>query len=409
MASKKFDAAGDKLIQAKGISGGTHGADIDTMMATIERMKSGDVALASLLAKEDVVWKKGVKAYGESKASEARKAFDEVVKMQGGQRRVDAQDYLSKRIPDMEKADGLLSQARPLAQKKDKASLEQARNIVQQVIAMAGPKTEEARTLEGVITRGMNALAGADAAAATEAKINALRSEAAQDVNREDFGAARAKADEIRSLGGDPSTVTNAVDRAEQSKANSFLTQFNNAKNDASALKQLQADLQKYMVASGRIGEAARDVTGKIPAELTRLEAASRPAPTPTPAEPVSAPAPAAPRSASVQVQPGLAHSNWTGPLGAGQLVNNRYLDVPLKGQSTNVPGEILQRAAAGSTVQLRLDVNSSGKVTGGVVNNGDAGIGQLLVNAAKSSWQLSSPLVNGKPVMTQVTVKVQF
>jgi len=410
MASKKFDAAGDKLKQAKGISGGTHGADIDTMMATIERMKSGDVALASLLAKEDVLWKKGVKAYGESKASEARKAFDEVVKMQGGQRRVDAQDYLSKRIPDLEKADGLLSQARPLAQKKDKASLDQARGFVQQVIAMAGPKTEEARTLEGVITRGMNALAGEAKVAETAAKINELKSGAAQDVNREDFGAARTKADEIRSLGGDPSQVTNAIDRAEQSKANSFQTQFNSARNDSGALKQLQAELQKYMAASGRIGEAARDVTGRIPTELTRLEAASRPAPTPTPAEPVSAPAPAGPRSANVQVLPSaLSHLSWTGPLGAATLVNNRYLDVPLKGLSTNVPSEILQRAAAGSTVQLRLDVNSGGKVTGGVVNNGDAGIGQLLINAAKSSWQLSSPLVNGKPVMTQVTVKVQF
>jgi len=408
MASKKFDAASNKLKQAKGISGGTHGPDIDTMMATIERMRSGDVALASLLAKEDALWKKGVKAYGESKAGDARKAFDEVVKMQGGQRRADAQDYLSKRIPELERADGLLSQARPLALKKDKASLDQARGFVQQVIAMNGPKTEDARTLDGAITRGLNALAGEAAAAATAAKINELKSGAAQDIAREDFDAARAKADEIRSQGEDPSAVTNAINRAEQNKASSFQTQFNSARNDANALKQLQTDLQKYMAASGRIGEAARDVSGKIPAELTRLEAASRPAPAPTPAEPV--PAPSAPRSANVQVLPSaLSHLSWTGPLGAATLVNNRYLDVPLKGLSTNVPGEITQRAAAGSTVQMRLDVNSGGKVTGGVVNNGDAGIGQLLVNAAKSSWQLSSPLVNGKPVMTQVTVKVQF
>jgi len=408
MASKKFDAASNKLKQAKGISGGTHGADIDTMMATIERMRSGDVALASLLAKEDALWKKGVKAYGASKAGDARKAFDEVVKLQGGQRRADAQDYLSKRIPELERADGLLSQARPLALKKDKASLDQARGFVQQVIAMNGPKTEDARTLDGAITRGLNALAGEAAAAATAAKINELKSGAAQDIAREDFDAARAKANEIRSQGEDPAPVISAIARAEQSKASSFQTQFNSARNDSNALKQLQSDLQKYMAASGRIGEAARDVSGKIPDELTRLEAASRPAPAPTPAEPV--PAPSAPRSANVQVLPSaLSHLSWTAPLGAATLVNNRYLDVPLKGLSTNVPGEITQRAAAGSTVQMRLDVNSGGKVTGGVVNNGDAGIGQLLVNAAKSSWQLSSPLVNGKPVMTQVTVKVQF
>jgi tetratricopeptide (TPR) repeat protein len=405
MGSAKFDAAEEKLKQARGISGGTHGGDIDALSREIVSLRS-DTARQAQLKKEEGLWQKGLTAFNGGKVGDARKAFDEISRMQGGVRRADAQDYLSKRIPDLEKADGLLSQARPLAQKKDKASLDQARSFVQQVIAMGGPKTEEARTLEGVITRGMNALAGADAAATTEAKINALKSDAAQEVNRENFSAARTKADEIRSLGGDPSTVTNAIDRAEQSKANSFQTQFNSAKNDANALKQLQAELRNYMAASGRIGEAARDVSGKIPAELTRLEAASRPTPAPTPAEPVSVPAP---RSASVQVQPGLAHSNWTGPLSAGQLVNNRYLDAPLKGQSTNVTSEILQRAAAGSTVQLRLDVNSSGKVTGGVVNNGDAGIGQLLVNEAKSSWQLSSPLVNGKPVMTQVTVKVQF
>ncbi len=409
MASKKFDAAGDKLRQAKGISGGTHGTDIDAMLATNERMKSGDVALAALLKREDDLWKRAVKAYSDGKVGDSRRVFDEIAKLQGGQRRAEAQDYLSKRIPDLEKTDGLLSQARPLAQRKDKASLDQARGFVQQVIAMNGPKTEEARTLDGVITRGLNALAGEAAAAATAAKINELKSGAAQDIAREDFDAARGKADEIRSQGGDPAPVTSAIARAEQNKASSFQTQFNNARNDAGALKQLQADLQKYMAASGRIGEAARDVSGKIPAELTRLVAASRPAPTSTPAEPVSAPSPAAPRSASVQVQPGLAQSKWTGPLSSGQLVNNRYLDAPLKGVSVNVPNEILQRAAAGSTVQLRLDINIAGKVTNGVVNNGDAGIGQLLINAAKSSWQLSSPLVNGKPVTTQVTVKVQF
>jgi serine/threonine-protein kinase len=402
MGSAKFDAAEEKLKQARGISGGTHGGDIDALSREIVSLRN-DTARQAQLKKEEGLWQKGLTAFNGGKVSDARKAFDEIAKLQGGVRRGDAQDYLSKRIPDLEKADGLLSQARPLAQKKDKASLDQARGIVQQVIAMGGPKTEEARTLEGVITRGMNALAGEAKVAETAAKINELKSGAAQDIARDDFDAARAKADEIRSLGGDPAPVVNGVDQAEQRKATSFQTQFNSAKNNANDLRKLQTDLQKYIAARGRIGEAARDVTGKIPAELTRLEAASRPAPAPAPVEPAAA------RSASVQVQPGLAHSNWTGPLSAGQLVNNRYLDAPLKGQSTNVTGEILQRAAAGGTVQLRLDVNSSGKVTGGVVNNGDAGIGQLLINEAKSSWQLSSPLVNGKPVMTQVTVKVQF
>ncbi len=401
MATKKFDAADEKLKQAKNIGGGTHGADIDAMAATIERLKSGDAALVALLAKEDVVWKKGLKAYTDSKVSEARKAFDEISKMQGGQRRTEAMDYLNKRIPDLEKADNLLSQAQPLAQKKDKASLEQARGLVQQVIAMGGPKTDEARNLEGVITRGMNALAGEAAAAATAAKISELKSGAAQDIAREDFDAARSKADEIRSLGEDPSPVTNAITRAEQNKANSFQAQFNNAKNDASALNQLQSELQKHMAASGRIGEAARDVAGKIPAELTRLEAASRPVP-PTPT-------PTATRSANVLVLPGLSHMNWTGPLGAGQLVNNRFLDTPLKGQTTGVPSEITQRAAAGSTVQMKFSVNESGKVTGGEGQGGDPAIGQAVVEAAKSGWQFSPPRVNQKPVTTQVTVKVQF
>jgi TonB family protein len=80
-----------------------------------------------------------------------------------------------------------------------------------------------------------------------------------------------------------------------------------------------------------------------------------------------------------------------------------------LKGQATNVPGDVLQRAAAGSTVQLRLDINTSGKVTAGTVNGGDPSVGQAIIDAAKSSWQFSPPLVTGKPVITQVTVKVQF
>ncbi|MBI3484867.1 MAG: hypothetical protein HY012_06910 [Acidobacteria bacterium] len=402
MGSAKFDAAEDKLKQARGISGGTHGGDIDALSREIVSLRS-DTTRQAQLKKEEGLRQKGLTAFNGGKVSDARKAFDEIAKMQGGVRRADAQDYLTKRIPDLEKADGLLSQARPLAQKKDKASLEQARGLVQQVINMNGPLTTDARSLEGTINRNMDALSGAEAAAATDRKINDLRSGVAQDIQREEYGAARGKVDEIRGLGGNPSDVVSAIDRAEQNKANSFQTQFNGGKNDANALKQLQAELQKYMGASGKIGEAARDVSGKIPAELARLEAASRP-PEKQPAGPEVA------RSATVQVLPSaLSHLSWTGPLGAGQLVNNRYLDAPLKGLSTTVPGEITQRAAAGSIVQLRLDVNDSGKLTGGVVNNGDPGIGQLLINAAKSGWQLSAPVVNGKPVTTQVTVKVQF
>ncbi len=403
MASAKFDAAEDKLRQAKGISGGTHGADIDRLSAEIVSLKN-DKGRQDLLKKEAGFWQKGLDAYNSGKAGEARNAFGEVVKLQGGVRREPAQEYLSKRIPDLEKADTLLSQARPLAQKTDKGSLDQAKNLVQQVIAMNGPKTDEARTLEGVITRNMNAAAGESARAATEAKINELKSGAAQDIGREDFTAARAKADEIRSLGGDPATVTNAVDRAEQSKANSFQSQFNNAKNDANALKQLQADLQKYLAATGRLGESARDVSGKIPAELTRLAKGGE-AGGGAGGGPVIPP----PRSASVQVLSGLSPMKWTGPLGGGQLVNNRFLDAPLKGQATSLPNEITLRAAAGSVVQIKLDVNDGGKVTGGQVNAGDPSISQAVIDTAKSSWQFTPPRVNGKPVTTQVTIKVQF
>ncbi len=404
MGSKKFDAAEEKLKQAKNINGGTHGTDIDAMVSTIERLKSGDAALVALLAKENTLWQKGVKAYNDNKVSEARKAFDDIKNLQGGQRLADAQDYLTKKIPDLQKAGDLLSQARPLAQKKDKPSLEQARGLVKQVIDMNGPLTTDARGLEGTITRSLDALSGADAAAATERKINDLRSGALQDISREDYAAARAKADEVKSLGGDPSQVANAIDRAEQNKANSFLSQFNNVKNDANALKQLQSDLQKYGSAPGRIGDTAKDLLARIPTELGRLEAASKPPTTPTPGPT----APAVTRSANVQII-ALPPAKWTSPLSAGQLVGSRFLDSPLKGQNMTVPPEITQRAAAGSSVQLRLSLNDSGKVTAGEVQSGEPGIGQAVIDAAKASWQFTPPRVNGKPVTTQGTVKIQF
>ena len=62
-------------------------------------------------------------------------------------RGAEAKDYLSKKIPDLENADKLLAQARPLAQKKDKSSLEQARGLIQQVIAMGGPSASGKTTL----------------------------------------------------------------------------------------------------------------------------------------------------------------------------------------------------------------------------------------------------------------------
>jgi tetratricopeptide (TPR) repeat protein len=405
MASKKYDAAGEKLQQAKNISGGTHGSDIDALMKRIEDLK-GNKALQDLLAREEKLWQSGVQAYDQNRIGEAKKAFDEISKMQGGQRRSSAQDYLGKKIPDLEKANGWMSEAQQLAQKKDKGSLEQAKSRLEQVIGMNGPRTTDARNLEGTVQRSLNALAGAEAAAATEAKINELKSGAAQDIGREDFAGARAKADQIRSLGSDPATVLNAVDRAEQGKASSLQSQFNNAKNDANALKQLQSELQKYSGMSGRVGEAARDIAGKIPGELTRLEAASRPAPsTPTPSTP-SAPA----RSASIRLL-ALSPQKWTGPTpSAGQQVNSRFLDAELKAQSANVPNEIVQRATPGSSLQLLLNISDSGKVTGGQAQSGDATIGQGVIDTAKTNWVFGPPpRVNGKPVTTTVVVKVQF
>jgi len=406
IASKKYDAAEQKLQQAKSISGGSRGAEIDVLLKKIGEVK-GNVELQVLLAKEDRVFQSGVKAYNSNKVSDARRAFDEVSKMQQGARRADALDYLNKRIPDLEKANGLLSQAQQLAGKKDKGSLEQAKNLVTQVIAMNGPRTQDARNLEGNISKALDALAGAEAAAARERRINDLRSGAAQDIQREDYSSARAKADEIRGLGGNPSDVVSTIDRAEQTKSGLLQSQFDRAKNDANALRQLQNDLQKYTGMGGRVGEKAQELVAKIPAELDRLAAASRPAPTPPSAAAITPVAPL--RTAKAEVV-SLAAQKWTQPLSAGQLVNSRYLDGgPKLEREAIVPSEIIQRAAVGSTLQVEVDVNESGQVTGGRVQSGDDAVGKAIVELAKSAWKFAPPRVNGKPVTTRVTMRVRF
>jgi hypothetical protein len=144
----------------------------------------------------------------------------------------------------------------------------------------------------------------------------------------------------------------------------------------------------------------------KIPTEFERLSAANRAAA--ASAASASAPAPASARVANVQLLTSPS-AKWTAPLSAGTLVASRYLDSPLKGQNMSVPPEITQRATQGSGVQLALEVNESGKVTGGQVQSGDGGIGQEIISAAKAGWQFTAPRCNGKPVITKATVKVLF
>lgn len=131
----------------------------------------------------------------------------------------------------------------------------------------------------------------------------------------------------------------------------------------------------------------------------------------PQPERPRPAPAPAeAPAvvSRNVSVIPS-APRVWRGPLNSGQTVGAGFVDGGLQLARAEIPREAAQTAPAGSSAMLLLNIEHDGGVSGGRVLVDTTGVGPALLEAAKSSWRFKPLTVNGVPVRTATSVRVQF
>jgi serine/threonine protein kinase len=99
----------------------------------------------------------------------------------------------------------------------------------------------------------------------------------------------------------------------------------------------------------------------------------------------------------------------WDRPLTPGDRVGAEYIDGGLQLEASPLPPALIARAPKGSKVKVQLDVESNGTIRKGYRLDGDSGVADGLIQAAKQTWRFSPPVSNGVPVRTRAAVVVQF
>jgi eukaryotic-like serine/threonine-protein kinase len=99
----------------------------------------------------------------------------------------------------------------------------------------------------------------------------------------------------------------------------------------------------------------------------------------------------------------------WEHPLRPRDRVDDEYIDGGLRLEASPLPPALIARAARGSKVKVQLEIEANGTVHKGHRLEGDRGVADGLIQAAKQTWRFSPPVSNGVPVRTSAAVAVQF
>jgi len=398
-----------KLSEAEKIQG-----PLGSRIADLRKAFNDEVANAGLRQvrqQEAQVWSEAEGHFNAGRFDQAEKSFRQVLSLpEGGRRRDDAQRYIKELIPQRKQEESLFAQAQPLAQQRDNESqLTEADRLLQQVIALNGPRRADAQRLQDQVKQRLTQLAQEKGEAERKAQVTSLENEIQQDIRRGNFLNARQKLEQIRRLQGDPSRVSGELDRAEQQQFSQLEGQFNTARTQGNrqALERLVPEFRKLAEAGGGVASRARNYAeNQIPQAVSDIEAASRPAPPP----PAPTPA-AASRNVNCTVFP-VPAKKMDRPVGAGSTQGQAFIDggvVLTAGANCGLSAAALQGVPDGAQAMISVTIDEGGAVTGGRHLDGDATLGQAALAAAKQSWKFNPPKVNGVSVKTTVSVTVKF
>jgi TonB family protein len=296
----------------------------------------------------------------------------------------------------------LLNQVATLRQTETEDSLNRALGLVNSGISNNGPRVEDFRRAKPEIESRISFVRG-------EGMRRAILSEGQRLLRDEKFAEARAKARELAAAGGDASALLSGIGGDEIKKKNQLDSMFDRAsrQNNAGALEPLIAEYRKFVYEGGPYANDGREMAeSRIPGEISRIRTPVPPTKVETPAKQPTGPAVVTCKANFRSFASGP--DKYTGPLAAGRLISDNYIDGGLKLTASTVPPDILQQAC-GKNVRIRFDVNESGKVTGGTVMMGDAALGKQLLDVAQKSWQFSPPKVSNVPVKTNTTYQINF
>ncbi len=245
IASNDLSGALQKLQDAEKLNGSLTPEIKSRETSVTESM--GNRALAKLRQDETVFFQQAQSQIDKSEYDSAKRNLEKILALgPGGVRKPDAQKYLNEVIPQRQKQEGLLLQAKQAGQSDDLASLQKADDLFGQVQALGGPRKDEAAGLQ----RDVEAKIAALKQAAILKQIQTLEAAARQDILKGDLSAARQKAIQIRQLGGDPAPLEQDIDKAasqaeSQAKAAALRAQQEQQQQEQQLKQAEQAEIAR--------------------------------------------------------------------------------------------------------------------------------------------------------------------
>ena len=293
-AADKLIAAGDlngaltKLQQAERLNGPLT-EDVKKREATTEESMR-NASLAALRRQETVLWQQATANSDAARFDAAKRDFQKILALgDGGVRKDEAQKYISEVIPRRQQEENLFRQAKQASQSNDAKTIQRAVDLSGQVVALNGPRRGEAEQLETTAQAKLQQLA----IEAQKQQLAGLETGARQDLKRGDLASARQKADQIKNAGGDASTLSSEIDRAQadQTRLAQAETEFQQAvdnykstgTSDKSGLERSRSAFDAIARSSSPHATEARQYATSIANKLTAL---NQPPPVAAPPKP---------------------------------------------------------------------------------------------------------------------------
>ena len=260
VASNDLEGALKILVPAANLNGPLS-AEIKKKQSGIEESMQNQ-NLRDLRRREEQLWQQANDDVAGGRFAEAQKKLHQILALgDGGLRKNDAQQYLTRTIPARQEEEKLFLQARQTAQKSDINSLQSASDILSRLASREGPRKLEAeKMLQDV-----------------RAKLSSsYTSSARQDLQRGDFHSARQKAGQLQQGGGDAGAISTEIDQAEQSRLSQLESQFNQLKqsdDDAAAqqLSNLQRGFQALADSAGPRSDEAKGFVNNLPTAIREV------------------------------------------------------------------------------------------------------------------------------------------
>jgi serine/threonine protein kinase len=262
-----FKGAESTLAEAKGINGPLT-AEIDQKLADVDRANS-NAAAAAVLQQEESLWGQATADVASGNFAGAQQSLRAILKLPpDGRRKVEAKQYLSEVIPRRQREEQLFAQAQQAMNGKDARGLQQAADLFGQVAKLNGPRQPAALKAQQDLTAKV---------AASNALVAMLDS-ARADVKRGDFRSARQILPQLQQAGGDPASLSQEINEAEQARFSQLEASLNQQKQrtDESAiqsLKDLQPQLQALADGGGPTANDARRDAAGIPDAILGVQA----------------------------------------------------------------------------------------------------------------------------------------